>query len=587
MTDTNIKHKSFRLIAKAVVTAFAIIGAMFVLLLILASNILLPRMENKIEIEKNSLIHIDFDSDFSETQTEDLVSEVLGEKGISFAELLKVFEAAAHDENISAISAKINNSGLGVAQIDEVRKAVMRFRQSGKKAYIYSEGFGSFGGGLSEYYLASAFDEIWMQPKTVIGTTGISIEIPFFKNLLEKIGVEPEFFARHEYKNAIASMLDEKMNAPYRQEMEKLVNGIGDQIVEEISKSRNIPTDEIMKIINSSPVFAEDGVELGLVDKIGYINQFFEAIDHSAVVSAEDYSTSVYSIENDDKLAVMFLEGIISSGKSSAENIQSDAVIGAETVLKTLEEIMKNEDIKALVVRVNSPGGEYTAAAQIWYALNDLREKKKIPVVVSQGDYAASGGYFISLAADKIYADPTTLTGSIGVFGGKFIFSELFKKLSVNIDGVKFGNNAGINSYTGKFSAEEEKIFNKSLDIVYEDFTAKTAEARKISLEDVDKLARGRVWTGKQAVENHLVDGLGGLYNAIQEAAKMADLKNFEIIEYPSIKTFKEKIADFISGQANISVNKIFNIFGFKPSDIRMLENMQKNTAYMPLKINM
>ena len=245
---------------------------------------------------------------------------------------------------------------------------------------------------------------------------------------------------------------------------------------------------------------------------------------------------------------------------------------------------------RKLLLRINSPGGSYTASAEIWNALSRLKEKRKLPIVVSMGDYAASGGYFIALPGDKILAEASTVTGSIGVLGGKMVLAGLWDKLEINWGEVKFGDNAGILSANHKFSEREKEVFNRSLDNVYRDFTAKVAAARNISPEKMDKLARGRVWTGIQAVENGLADEIGGIDRAVAYAKQLGGIppkSRFGIAYYPKAKTLQEKIAELVGGGPKISVNKVINQMGLDIESVNVLKRLQYETVLPPFKLDL
>ena len=246
--------------------------------------------------------------------------------------------------------------------------------------------------------------------------------------------------------------------------------------------------------------------------------------------------------------------------------------------------------MKAVVVRVNSPGGSYTAANEMWNALDNLKKKKKLPIVVSMSDYAASGGYFVALAGDKIIAESSTLTGSIGVLGGKFVLKDLWKKLNVNWGNIKFGDNAGVLSVNQKFSPAEKRAFNASLDRVYKDFTQKVSDARGISLKELDKLARGRVWTGSQAQAKGLVDEIGGIDKAVAWAKKLANIapkSSFSILYYPKPKTLQEKLAEFMGMEPKIAVNKMISQMGLDIQSVNVLQRLKYDTVLPPFKLNM
>ncbi len=582
------------ILLKSVTYSFALFGLLFILLLLIVINMLKSPSVMVQPVPNRAVITLDLNRSYPEIRSDDLIAEFSDEPSISFYDLIKAVNVAALDDRVMAIVAQVNNSHFGLAQIQGLRQAIKDFRAAGKKAYLYSTGMGSFGGGTDEYYLATAFDEIWMQPNTEIGITGLNIEVPFLKGLLDKIGVTAEFYARHEYKNAAASLLYSGFTAPYKKETEQMGRSLFEQIVDDISSDRGIDKKRLRKLIDKAPVFAEDGLNEKLIDKIAYRPELIEqALDEARgqMIDMYDYASSI--AEGGKRLplvAFVTLDGTIDSGKSQSNPLRGDNVTGAETFIQQLDEIAMNKDVRAVVLRINSPGGSYSASNEIWNALVQLRNKSDLPIVVSMGDYAASGGYFVALAGDMLLAEPSTITGSIGVLGGKVVFSGLWDKLKVNWGEVKFGANSGILSVNHKFSAAERAVFNKSLDNVYHDFTTKVAEARNIAPDKMDKLARGRIWTGKQAVENGLVDELGGISQAVAWAKKLSGLppqSRFGIIYYPKAKTFQEKIAELVGGGAKISVNKAVKQMGLDIESVNMLQRLQYETVLPLFKLNM
>ena len=582
------------ILLKSVTYSFALFGLLFILLLLIVINMLKSPSVMVQPVPNRAVITLDLNRSYPEIRSDDLIAEFSDEPSISFYDLIKAVNVAALDDRVMAIVAQVNNSHFGLAQIQGLRQAIKDFRAAGKKAYLYSTGMGSFGGGTDEYYLATAFDEIWMQPNTEIGITGLNIEVPFLKGLLDKIGVIAEFYARHEYKNAAASLLYSGFTAPYKKETEQMGRSLFEQIVDDISSDRGIDKKRLCKLIDKAPVFAEDGLNEKLIDKIAYRPELIEqALDEALgqMIDMYDYASSI--AEGGKRLplvAFVTLDGTIDSGKSQSNPLRGDNVTGAETFIQQLDEIAMNKDVRAVVLRINSPGGSYSASNEIWNALVQLRNKSDLPIVVSMGDYAASGGYFVALAGDMLLAEPSTITGSIGVLGGKVAFSGLWDKLKVNWGEVKFGANSGILSVNHKFSAAERAVFNKSLDNVYHDFTTKVAEARNIAPDKMDKLARGRIWTGKQAVENGLVDELGGISQAVAWAKKLSGLppqSRFGIIYYPKAKTFQEKIAELVGGGAKISVNKAVKQMGLDIESVNMLQRLQYETVLPLFKLNM
>lgn len=544
----------------------------------------------RIYIPSHTMIMIDMNHNYTESPTDNLIDEILGRQSMDFAKLIKAIEFAGADDRIDAVIARIDVSNLEIAQIQDVARAIENYKKSGKPAYVFSQGFGPLGQGNREYYLATFFDKIYMQPHTSIGITGINIEVPFFKKIMKKIGVEAEFYTRYQYKTAMASFTDEKMSDAYKEEMKSLSESLLGELKEGIVNNRKLK-ENIDELINKAPLSAEEGIKFGLIDELIYLPQLEEKLKKDGAenfVSIEDYASQIYpNTGNIPTIAYLNLNGVISTGETSSD-IDGEYVLGSQSVLADLAMIEEIENLKALVVRIDSPGGSYNAADEIYFALKNLKKNKNIPIIVSQSGYAASGGYFISLAGDYIVAEPTTITGSIGVLGGKFTVGELWKKMDVDWDGITIGDNAGILSPNHPFSEKEKANFNASLDEVYDDFVAKVKENRKLT-DDIDNIARGRVWTGKQALELGLVDKLGGYDEALKEAMKRGGIKSkqkFKIVSYPREKSFSEKLRDLII-EGNVNINKIIDNSGVDIRYLKLFKRLQYDTILPPFSVNM
>lgn len=583
------KKLAVRILIKSLVYAFAIFGILFILLLLVILGLLRQEPGRATTIPWQTVLKINFDEAYREVRSDNLLTEISEVSPLSFYDLVKAINLAAIDDRVKVLVGRVGNSPLGLAQIQELRQAVATFRSKGKKAYIFSAGFGSFGGGTSEYYLASAFDEIWMQPNTDLGLTGIAMEVPFFRKLLDKVGIKPEFYARHEYKNAMASVLDERMSEPFRQEMLRLGGTILAQTVSDISAARGLSEEDVNRLINRAPLFAAEALEAKLIDRIGYEPELFDEIQKTVsgeVVEISDYASVIREGRKGlPKVAVLVADGVINEGKSIDNPLQGEATVGAATVTEQLNEIAGDKNVKALLLRVNSPGGSYAASNEIWYALNKLKKERQMPVVVSMGNYAASGGYFIALPGDKIIAEPSTITGSIGVLGGKMVLNGLWQKLDINWEALRFGSNAGILSMNTGFSESEKDIFNKSLDNVYEDFTLKVSQARKIDAAKMDELARGRIWTGSGALKNGLIDDIGGFNKALGIAKELAGIKpedKFTIAYYPKQKTLQEKISEVLGTVPMVAAKKVKADLGLDIESLTVLKRMQYDAVLLP-----
>ncbi len=541
------------------------------------------------EIADNSYLEIDLSEDYSENAQTTLLDDVMGYEKVGFMQLLKSVEFASIDNRIKGIVLRLDSLSLDLAQTQNLASSLQNFKQSGKKIYVYSRGFGSLGQGNREYYLATFADEIYMQPHSFIGFTGISIEVPFIKKALAKIGIEPEFYSRYEYKTAMAFVTDDKMTSYYKEELSGLANGIMQELKTAIIENRKIK--DIDKIMNNAPISAEEGLKLNMIDGLMYQTEFDNFLKNKFLnekISVSEYSQAFGT--NQGKLptiAVLTLDGVINAGENE-EDLSGEVAIYSESVLEQIEEISKLYDLRAVLLRINSPGGEYGAADEIYFALQSLKKMRNVPIIVSQGGYAASGGYFISLAGDIIFAEPLTITGSIGVFGGKFVIADLFKKLDIDVASIKVGENADMLSFNHKFNPTEKKIFEASLDDVYQDFTAKVEQNRQLK-KPIDEVARGRIWLGKQALELGLVDKIGGYGEALIEARSLGKIQSgekFKIAEFPKEKDFAEKLNEFFKANRKVEAQKIL----YQNVDIpylKLFKRMQYDTVLLPFEIKM
>lgn len=593
ITKSKKKTLATRILLRSVVYSFAIFGLLFIVLMFVLLGMLRQDAGIVKDVPNKAIVFIDFNESYPEMRSDDLFTELSETQSMSFYDLIKIINLAALDPKVKAIIGNVSISNLGLAQIQDLRDSIATFKLSGKKAYLYSTGFGSFGKGTSEYYLATAFNEIWMQPNTEVGITGVAMEIPFVKGLLDKIGVEPEFYTRYEYKTAVSSLVNKDFTPEFKSEMKRLGSSLFGRIVEDIAAVRKLDVKEVEKAVNEAPLFAESALEKGLIDKVAYKPELIETVmdeTNAEMINVLDYYLNIKEGgKKNPTIALMVVDGVINEGKSSSNPLQGESVAGSDTIIEQLDAIAQDRNVKALVLRINSPGGSYTASNEIWYAVKKMKEKKKIPVIVSMSDYAASGGYFLALAGDYVIAEPSTITGSIGVLGGKMVLSGLWKKLDINWGEIKFGDNAGILSANRKFSESEKAIFNRSLDNIYKDFTGKVSEVRGIEAGAMDKIARGRVWTGEGALENGLVDALGGINEAVAKAKEMGGIKpktRFNITYYPKKKTLQEKLAQMLEGGPKISVNKVVNDFGFEVKEINMLKRMKYDAVLPPFRVS-
>ncbi|HBO59957.1 MAG TPA: signal peptide peptidase SppA [Alphaproteobacteria bacterium] len=534
-------------IAAALNYFFCIIGVFVCLIAAFA----LWHKEAPLSFKENTALRLSFDTDLYEDRPSDLAGALTFGNPPTVADVVLGLNRAAKDPKITALVGYLPSLDLSLAQIQEIRDAIIAFGETGKRTVVFAPSFGEMGGGLGAYYLASAFKEIHMQPTGEVGVAGVSVESPYFRKALEKIGVHPSFGARYEYKTGADSLTAEKMSAAERENLKELIDGFLTQAAADIGKARAIPAERMKKILTDGPYFADTTLNMRLVDKTGYIDALEDEVREQYADMADffdyAYATEPRPSAKDDVFALIPAIGTIQTGDSVFGGGAYASVLGTATFSGNLRDAADDETVKAIIVRLDSPGGGYIPSDTMWRELNYVKSVKNKPVVCSIASMAASGGYFISLGCDAVFAEPSAITGSIGVFGGKMVFKNLLAKLDIAVSSVNVGKNAGLISPAADFTPEQRKFFEQSLDRVYADFTAKVAERRGFDAKKLDKIARGRVFTGAQAVENGLIDGIGGLTQALEKAAELSGVKvPLPLIEYPIQPTRFEMLSDFL-----------------------------------------
>jgi protease-4 len=434
---------------------------------------------------------------------------------------------------------------MGWAQAQDLRSAVAAFRASGKPAIAWSETFGELTAASVPYYVATAFDQIWLQPSGEVGFVGVTAGSLFLAEALDRVGVRRQFGSRHEYKNAANIFLERSFTEPQREATGRVVASLFNQVLGDVARGRRLGQEAVRSLVDRSPLAAPDAHEAGLVDRLGYRDEVYADALRQAGPDAQLLFAHRYRRQQTlprrltrvvrrrrEVVALVTGIGTIRLGRSTF-GPPSAAAMGSDTVGAALRAAGKDSRVKAVVFRVNSPGGSYVASDAIWREVGRIKDAGK-PVVVSMGDVAASGGYFVSAPAHAIVAQPGTLTGSIGVLGGKMSFAELLGRLGIGHDAASEGRHARMMSAFTEFSEEEYHQLSAWLDRVYEDFVAKVAAGRSMTVEAVHEVARGRVWTGADAYERGLVDELGGLDHAAALARRRAGLPaDAELVRYP------------------------------------------------------
>jgi protease-4 len=440
---------------------------------------------------------------------------------------LRALHEATDDPRVVALVARVGGA-LPWAAMQELRLGVQAFADSGKPTVAYAESFGETGD-TAAYVLATAFDQVWLQPGGGIGLLGVATETTFVQGVLERLGVQPEFEQRHEYKNAVNTFTQPRYTEAHREALEALTASVQAEALERIAAGRRLTPERVRELVDTGPRTAAEAQQAGLVDELGYRDQVHAALRARVGEDAELLFADRWSPRRTPRLprprrgriALVQARGTIVSGRTRRGPMGRQ--LGSDSVSAELRAALADDHVRAVVLHVDSPGGSAVASETIWREVCRLREAGR-PVVVSMGALAASGGYYIACPADVLVALPATLTGSIGVFGGKLVVRDLLERVGVTTDAVEQGERARMFSSRRPFSDSERERFAATVDAIYDDFVAKVAAGRGRSVTEIDAVARGRVWTGRDAVAAGLVDELGGLRDAVRIARTRAGL---------------------------------------------------------------
>ena len=504
-------------------------------------------------VKKNSVMILDLNGTLVERTQEDplgILSQLFNDDSNTYGldDILSSIKKAKENKDIKGIYLQANSLGTSYASLQEIRNALLDFKESGKFVIAYAD---SYTQGL--YYLSSAADKVLLNPKGMIEWRGIASTPLFYKDLLQKIGVEMQVFKVGTYKPAVEPFTATEMSPANREQVTAFISSIWSQVTKGVSASRNIPVDSLKAYADRMLMFypAEESVRCGLADTLVYRND------------VRDYLKRLVDIDEDDNLSLLGLGDMINVRKNvpkdKSGNIiavyyasgeitdypgsttSEEGIVGSK-VIRDLRKLKDNDDVKAVVLRVNSPGGSAFASEQIWYAVKELKTKK--PVIVSMSDYAASGGYYISCGADTIVAEPTTLTGSIGIFGMVPNVKELTDKIGLSYDVVKTNKYADFGNIMRPFSEGEKALLQMMVAEGYDTFITRCAEGRHTTKEAIEKIAEGRVWTGEAAKELGLVDELGGIDKALDIAVAKARVGGYTIVSYPEKKDVLSSLLD-------------------------------------------
>ncbi len=527
-------------------------GILFALVIVAVIGIaLIAQSYGKPDVANNSVLVLNVSGSLPDYNPPDPMAKVFGvESAESFSSLLTQIRKAKVDSRVSAILLDIDSPGIGWGKADELRDAIKDFKASGKPVHAFMEI-----GMNKEYYIAAAADKIYLPPSGDLFVNGFAAQAMFFRGSLDKLGIEPQFLKIGKYKSAPDQYTEKEMGEGQKEVTKAILDDYYNRVVTAIAEARKKSPEDVKAMIDNAPYNAKQAQSQGLIDEALYRDEVYEKLktqlgykeeDKLRTVSTSDYrdiTADSLGLNNGEKVAVIYASGAIGSGKSNSSPVGGQTV-GSDTIVQAINEATEDETIKAIVLRVDSPGGSALASDVMWHAIEKAKVKK--PVVVSMGDVAASGGYYIACNANKIVAEPSTVTGSIGVFLGKPILKGFYDWIGVNTQYTTRGKNAGLFREDQKWEGDELAKMTEQMNSIYWDnFVPKVAKGRNKTVEEIHAIGEGHVWTGFQAKQNGLIDEFGGLEKAIDIAKELAKLpadKDVTRIAYPKPVPFLSKI---------------------------------------------
>jgi protease-4 len=514
----------------------------------------------------NNYLYLDLQGEIPEEPSSEIGS-IFERQPPSLRTLVESLERGADDPRVSAAVVRVSVlPDAGWATVQELRDALSRFRRSGKPAYAYVEFCGN-----KEYYLATACDKIYAIPSAILEVTGLRSEVSFFKGTLDKIGVEAQFEGVGKYKNAPNQFTERGFTEPHREQMDALLDGLYGQFVSAVAQGRHRTPEQVQAIVDAGPYDGPSALQAGLVDELLYRDQLEDRLKDAGRITPGRYVKAArgFGFDGRPRIALVYVVGDIIPGRSQGSPL-GGGFAGSDTVAEALKEAREDSAIRAILLRVDSPGGSGSASEVIWREVALARQKK--PVVVSMGDVAASGGYYVAMGSDAIVAEPGTITGSIGVFGGKFSLHGLYDKLGISKEILTRGRHAAVFSTYQPWNDEERTRIRELMEAFYKDFVTKAAQGRRKRYDEVDALAQGRVWTGEEAQRHGLVDRLGGFAVAldlVKEKAKIGKGEEVRLVVLPARKSLLEQILE----------RQDDGLLSSLPADVRALLRWQLTVA--------
>jgi protease-4 len=542
---------------KFAVGCLAVVGVAAILFFLLVMVVVLVASSTRGRVPATAILEVNLETGVVEDVPDDPVARALMSGAPSLRNIVDAIERASTDSRVKGMIARFGGSTMGLADAQEIREAILNFRAHKKFAVAWSETFGEFGPGGSSYYLASAFDQVWMQPSGDVGLTGVILESQFFRGTLDKLNVVPRMDHRYEYKAAMNQFTEKKFTPAHREEMEAVMRSWSSQLVRGIAEGRKLTPDQVRAVVDRGPLLGQEAVDAKLVDGLAYKDDVYAKVKKMAgpgasLIYLQKYLDRAGRPHKTGKtIALIYGVGAVVRGKSGFDPLFGSASMGSDTVTAAFRDAVKDPKVKAILFRVDSPGGSYVASDAIWRETVRARKAGK-PVIVSMGDLAGSGGYFVAMDADKIVAQPATITASIGVLGGKMLTTGFWKMLGITFDQVHDGSNATYWTGTEDYTPAEWARFEAWLDRVYADFTSKVAAGRHIPKERVLEIAKGRIWSGEDAKALGLVDELGGFPEALKLAKQAAHIPASEDVSvqlFPRKKSVLQVFLDALAGE--------------------------------------
>lgn len=559
---------------RILVRLLAVIGGL-TLALLLALVVVAVFVRVAARVPGKTVLEVNLETALIEDVPDDAVARAMLSGRPVVRDLVEALERAAADRRVVGLLARFGDAPLGMAQAQELRDALRAFRARKKFAVAWAETFGEFSSSGGSYYLATACDQIWLQPSGDVGLTGILMESPFIRGTLDKLAVKPRMDHRYEYKNALNLFTEKKYTPAHREAVEKVMHSWFSQLAQGIGEGRHLSADQVRAAIDRGPLLGREALDAKLVDGLAYRDEVHDKVKQQAGPGAEFLAWKAYldragrPHQSGKTIALIYGVGGVRRGKSGFDPLFGEPAMGSDTVSAAFRAAIEDRDVKAILFRIDSPGGSYVASDTIWRETLRARKAGK-PVIASMGDVAGSGGYFVAMAADKIVAQPGTITGSIGVLGGKMYTAGLWEKLGISWDEVHAGRNARMWSGAWDYSPEEWARGQAMLDRIYSDFTSKVAEGRRLPKEQVLKIARGRIWTGEDARALGLVDELGGFPAALRLAKQAARIPETEEV---NLRVYPEK-----RGTLELLIDRLLAL-GSEPATVRAIELLRPLAA--------